>query len=97
MPEKLQPKQLGLKTGDKVKRNLAGHIVDMTVRKVEGGLIYCEADDAPGWSDDQLWTFEEGTGFEYDPDLGWGSKYGHTGSYLVLDKGNEDDIQGSIS
>jgi phage baseplate assembly protein gpV len=74
-----------LKSGDRVLRIIGGKIpMNMLVRKIENGLIYCEAVDSPGWKDDELWTFEEGTWVEYDPDLKWGSKYGATGSYLTL-------------
>jgi hypothetical protein len=73
-----------LKPGDKVIRLIGNKVpVEMIVRKVEGGLIYCEASDAPGWADEELWTFEQLTGIEYDPDLHWGSKWGATGSYLI--------------
>lgn len=84
MPEKIQPRLLQLKAGDQVKRNLCGQLMDMTVRKVQDGLIYCEANDQPGWPDNELWTFEQNTGFEYDKELEWGSEWGMTGSYLVL-------------
>ena len=66
-----------LKPGDKVIRMLAGTIpVECTIEKVEDGIIYMHGG----------WTFDQATGIEEDEDLGWGVKFGHTGSFLVRDE-----------
>lgn len=80
------PKLSDLKIGDKVDRSLGGVIMSMTVRKIEDGLIYCEPSETYGWPDSELYTFETGNGVEYDPDLEWGSKWGATGSYLIVER-----------
>lgn len=81
MSKESEPK---LKPGDHVIRMLGGKLpMEMVIRKIENGLIYCEAADSPGWPDSELWRFEELTGAEYDPDLKWGSEWGATGSFLV--------------
>jgi len=76
-----------LKKGDRINRQLGPDdnnvIMPMIIRKVEDGLIYCEAEGTHNWPDDELWRFEELTGAEYDPDLHWGSEWGGTGSKLV--------------
>ena len=63
-----------LKPGDTVTRMLAGTVpVVCTVEKVEDGIVYM----AGGWTFDQL------TGIEEDEELGWGVRFGYTGSFLV--------------
>lgn len=63
-----------LEPGDEVTRLLAGVIpMQMTVEKVDDGLIHMVGG----------WTFDQKTGIEEDPDLGFGVAYGITGSYLV--------------
>ena len=53
---------------------LAGTVpVVCTVEKVEDGIVYM----AGGWTFDQL------TGIEEDEELGWGVRFGYTGSFLV--------------
>lgn len=60
------------KVGDTVIRLLAGQIpMELTVTKVDDELIHCGA-----------WTFDAEMGIEVDEDLGWGPKYGFTGSYI---------------
>lgn len=66
-----------VKVGDTVHRMLAGIIpMDLVVGNVDDTLIHCEGG----------WMFERSTGFEHDPDLGFGSEYGFTGSYLVKEQ-----------
>lgn len=61
-----------IRVGSVVRRMLAGTIpVDLIVQKIENGVIDCG------------WTFDLATGAEIDKDLGWGPKYGVTGSYLI--------------
>jgi len=61
-----------IKAGDVVTRMLAGAIpMQLNVVAVKDGVIDCG------------WTFDVKTGMEIDDDLGWGPKYGFTGSYLV--------------
>jgi hypothetical protein len=63
-----------LQPGDKVTRMLAGVIpMEMTVEKVEDGLIYMVGG----------WTFDQLTGVEEDEELGFGVKFNYTGSFLV--------------
>jgi hypothetical protein len=53
---------------------LAGVIpMEMTVEKVEDGLIYMVGG----------WTFDQLTGVEEDEELGFGVKFNYTGSFLV--------------
>ena len=62
-----------VRTGDTVTRMLAG-VVPMVLRvtSVTDRLIVCGD-----------WTFDRETGVEEDEEIGWGVKFGHTGSYLV--------------
>lgn len=80
MKKKIEP-------GDRLDRQLGQDdhcvLMPMVVRKIENGLIYCEAEGESHWPDAELWTFEELTGVEYDPDLHWGSEWGATGSKLI--------------
>jgi hypothetical protein len=58
--------------GQKVMRLLAGTIeMPMTITKVHEGLAHCGP-----------WTFDDETGVEEDPDLGFGVAQGLTGSYI---------------
>lgn len=62
-----------LKVGDKVTRMLAGIIPhELIITEIKDGLIYCGD-----------WTFDLETGIEVDDDIGFGPKYGFTGSILV--------------
>lgn len=58
--------------GQKVIRMLAGTIpIPMKVTSVHEGLVSCGP-----------WTFDDETGVEEDPELGWGTSSGITGSYI---------------
>jgi hypothetical protein len=59
--------------GDKVTRNMAGIIMELTVESVTEDRIIT----AGGWE------FCRRTGVEIDDYLGWGPQYGVTGSFLV--------------
>lgn len=73
-----------VKVGDEVTRLLAGELPNrLKVKAVTETLIECEV---PGFPSAPGWTFDRKTGIEEDDELGWGVKYGRTGSYLV--KGN---------
>lgn len=62
-----------VKQGDVLIRMLAGTVpLKVKVVKVDENLIHV----AGGW------TFSRATGAEEDPELGWGDKFGQTGSYL---------------
>lgn len=66
-----------VKAGDTVTRMLAGKIpMKLKVTEVTDDLIKT----AGGWD------FDRKTGAEEDPALGWGVKFGVTGSFLVEDK-----------
>lgn len=60
------------KEGQKVIRLLAGTIpVPMTITRVHEGLVHCGP-----------WQFDDETGIEEDPELGFGVEFGLTGSYI---------------
>lgn len=62
-----------LKVGDEVTRMLAGVLpMKLHITKIENGLIHCGD-----------WTFDEKTGVEEDQELGWGIRFGHSGSFLL--------------
>jgi hypothetical protein len=66
-----------VKPGDKLTRCLAGKIfISVMVDKVENGIINIDGG----------WTFDQATGMEIDEDLGFGPKFGITGSYLLDDR-----------
>jgi hypothetical protein len=67
-----------LKPGDKVTRLLCGISMLMTVREVREDVLVCDTEDCAGG-----WTFDMNTGVEEDEDLGWGVKFGVTGSVLI--------------
>lgn len=77
-----------LTAGCIVTRMLAGTIPQkMVVRLVDDDYIYCAAegfgefDEKTGeWTG---WKFDRDTGVEEDEELGWGKKFGLTGSFLV--------------
>lgn len=76
----LQDTFFDVKAGDTVTRMLAGVIpLEYLVTKVDDELIYvCTLDgNVDGW------TFDRATGVEEDHELGWGVKFGISGSYLV--------------
>ena len=69
-----------VKVGDVVTRMLGGVVpMKLTVTSVTEELIWCgpESGQAQGWSFDRI------TGTEVDEDLGWGPRFGRTGSYLL--------------
>jgi hypothetical protein len=80
-----------LKVGDHVTRLLGGMPMPMIVTKVDGDLITCAAiiteKDRQKFGGAETfnggWTFDRKTGAEEDHEIGWGVKFGHTGSYLV--------------
>lgn len=73
-----------LKVGDKVQRMLGGDkpFQLMTVMDVGEKNMVCAAPGTEGWALDQLWTFDRESGVEEDHELGWGVKFGRTGTYL---------------
>ena len=74
-----------LKVGDKVVRMLAGTLpMELVIIKVKGNLLYCDSEPSI-ITDGHYWTFDRESGAEVDDDLGWGPKYGITGSYLRAD------------
>lgn len=75
-----------LKPGDKVIRILGGKVrMQMQVTMIDGNYITCAAIQ----KNDTLfyggWKFNRTNGFEEDEEIGWGTKFGVTGSYLVLE------------
>lgn len=76
-----------VKVGDTVQRNLCGKLMDMIVIHVDDELIYCDAADGRPLQGEplvELWKFDRLTGAEEDEELGWGRKFGATGSRLEL-------------
>lgn len=69
-----------IKIGDIVTRNLAGVIMKLRVTHVDAERIWCGLPDGGSIGG---WSFDRITGAEIDDDLGWGPKYGVTGSFLV--------------
>lgn len=64
-----------VQVGDVVTRLLGGSIpMRLQVTDLDDELIHCGG-----------WTFDRDSGFEVDEDLGWGPRYGITGSFLVLE------------
>lgn len=74
-----------LKPGDTITRLLGGKIsMKMVVREVGDTLLTCDAiDKDSGKLFRGGWTFDRKTGTEEDHELGWGVKFGVTGSFLV--------------
>lgn len=60
-----------VEVGATVVRSMAGIEMPLKVSAVDDTYVYCGA-----------WTFERATGFEYDPDLHWGTRWGATGSFI---------------
>lgn len=70
-----------LEPGTKVTRMLGRDLpMEMTIEKVDGGLYYCSVPQLEG----EHWTFDVHTGDEVDEEIGWGPKFGVTGSYIIL-------------
>lgn len=66
-----------IRPGEVVCRLLVGRIpILMTVARVDEERIYCDEDG-------MTWSFDRLTGAEIDDGIGWGPRYGTTGSYLV--------------
>ncbi len=65
-----------VKVGDTVLRLLSDQNIPMhlKVTAVDDRLIHCGP-----------WTFDRGTGVEEDEELGWGVKFGRTGSRLAAE------------
>lgn len=66
-----------LKPGDTITRLISSAKIPMimTVESVDEDLIHMKGG----------WTFDRATGVEEDHDLGWGVRFGITGSFLVRD------------
>lgn len=74
----------GLKPGDQVKRVMGGAIIMlMKVEVVTEDHIFCNAVDT-NFPQEEMWKFDRKTGAEEDEGLGWGVKFGITGSQLQL-------------
>lgn len=73
-----------LKVGDRVHRRMGhdGPTMEMQVVKVTDDLIECGAVNKDGSIEKLGWTFDRETGVEEDEELGWGKKFGVTGTYL---------------
>jgi hypothetical protein len=68
---------LGLQAGDHVCRLLGGEVpMELTVREIKGDLLVCGREGF-------VWTFDRATGAEVDEEIGWGPRFGRTGSFLV--------------
>lgn len=66
-----------VKVGDRVVRLLAGELpMELVVTEVSDGVIVCGGPEG--------WRFDRATGIEVDEELGWGPRFGITGSYLLL-------------
>lgn len=77
-----------LKVGDTVTRMVGdGPFMQMKVTAVTEDLITCAAIHKDGRLFYGDWTFDRATGVEEDADLGWGVKYGVTGTYLKREDG----------
>jgi hypothetical protein len=77
---------MNVKPGDRVRRVLAEQVpMDLYVVKVDERLIYGALSGSvdPDKSSGSVWTFDRATGIEEDEDLGWGMRYGTTGSRLI--------------
>jgi hypothetical protein len=69
-----------IRVGDTVTRLLAGVVkMKLEVTQVDERLIHvCDPETGVDG-----WTFDRSTGFEEDPELGWGASFGMTGSQLI--------------
>ncbi len=71
-----------VRVGDLVTRRLGGMIdMELIVTSVTNDTIACGGEGG--------WTFDRVSGAEIDDELGWGPKYGRTGSRLVGAKETE--------
>lgn len=74
-----------LKVGDRVTRMLAGKLpMQMVVREVKEDTVRCAAVQEDGAEFEGDWEFDRETGCEEDHELGWGRKFGVTGSFIVM-------------
>ena len=74
-----------LKVGDRVDRyHGSGYFMQMEVVEIKDNILVCAAVHPGGILFRGGWTFNRDTGAEEDMDLGWGQKYGVTGTYLKL-------------
>jgi hypothetical protein len=76
-----------LKPGDKVLRLLCDRAMMMVVREVLPTVVVCDACLGEGVFSGG-WEFDRKTGIEEDEELGWGVKYGRSGSRLVRSGGD---------
>lgn len=77
-----------LKVGDEVPRQMGsdGPTMRMIVVAIDEEHIYCDAvTERPmeGLPLDEHWKFDRVTGIEEDEELGWGKKFGVTGTRLL--------------
>ena len=74
-----------LKVGDKVNRKMgnSGPKMLMVVEKIDDKLIYCNAAENPLPPSAEKWMFDIETGIEEDEELGWGRRFGKTGTFLL--------------
>jgi len=75
---------MDLKKGDTVIRRMGkdGPSMKMTVQDVGEERMICSAPGTEDWPLNEMWTFDRETGVEEDEELGWGRKFGVTGTYL---------------
>lgn len=73
-----------VKEGDTVTRMIGENteFMKMKVVEVTDDLIKCIPETAPNWPKEDGWAFSRKTGAEEDHELGWGDKFGKTGTYL---------------
>lgn len=75
-----------LKVGDRVMRVFGQEpsttTMPMEVMVVEENILRCSALDTKHWPPEEWWSFDRDAGCEEDPELGWGKKFGVTGSQL---------------
>lgn len=79
-----------LKVGDRVVRTWAAKpmLMEVTGINLDDNTLICGAVQPDGSIFRGDWTFDRNSGVEEDHDLGWGVKFGRTGSYLVeVEKG----------
>ncbi|MBA2960511.1 MULTISPECIES: hypothetical protein [Ramlibacter] len=64
--------------GDTLTRMLGGTFpMLLRVTRTDDMHVYCATPDGR-----DEWVFERAGGLEYDPELGWGSRFGITGSFI---------------
>jgi hypothetical protein len=70
---------MDVKIGDIVVRNLAGVEMTLKVTALTDKYIICGGDE----KDHSGWWFDRETGIEEDEEIGWGVRFGRSGSFLV--------------